>query len=127
MYAAVPRISPACVAIMLSVGEWEELPDVFSFSITFARPKSSTFTWPSGAIFTFAGFRSRCTTPFSCAAPSASAIWPATAPVSVRRLEPLGGRDGPRQRFLDRPRPAPQPIGQRLPFDQLHDEEVLPV
>jgi len=38
-----------------------------------ARPKSSTFTLPSGATITFAGFRSRWTIPRSCAAPSASA------------------------------------------------------
>ena len=31
----------------------------------FARPKSSTLTVPSGVSFTFAGFRSRCTMPFS--------------------------------------------------------------
>ena len=39
-----------------------------------ARPKSSTFTLPSGVSFTFAGLRSRWTMPFSCAASSASAI-----------------------------------------------------
>src|SRR5215472_2971566 len=33
-----------------------------------ANPKSSTFTTPSGVILTLAGFRSRCTLPFSCAA-----------------------------------------------------------
>ena len=39
-----------------------------------ARPKSSTFTRPSGVTLTLAGFRSRWTMPFSCAYSSASAI-----------------------------------------------------
>src|SRR5215510_9229660 len=47
-----------------------------------AKPKSSTFTLPSGVIFTFAGFRSRCTTPSSCAASNASAICLAITKVS---------------------------------------------
>ncbi len=40
-----------------------------------ASPKSRTFTRPFSVTFTFAGFRSRCTIPFSCAASSPSAIW----------------------------------------------------
>ena len=40
----------------------------------FARPKSSTFTTPSGVTLMFAGLRSRWTMPFSCAASRASAI-----------------------------------------------------
>jgi hypothetical protein len=43
-------------------------------SIAFARPKSSTFTTPSGVILMLAGFRSRWITPRSCAYFSASAI-----------------------------------------------------
>ena len=39
-----------------------------------ASPKSSTFTRPSFVSITFAGLRSRWTTPFSCAAASASAM-----------------------------------------------------
>ena len=39
-----------------------------------ARPKSSTFTVPSGVVMILVGFRSRCTIPFSCAASSAAAI-----------------------------------------------------
>ena len=42
--------------------------------VAFARPKSSTLTTPSGVILMLAGFRSRWTMPFSCAASSASAI-----------------------------------------------------
>ncbi len=66
---------PAAVA---SVGDCERScdPDVFigSGDIALARPKSSTLTLPSGVIFTFAGFRSRWTMPFSCASASASEI-----------------------------------------------------
>ena len=43
-------------------------------SSAFARPKSSTFTVPSGRTLMFAGFRSRWMMPCSCAASSASAI-----------------------------------------------------
>jgi hypothetical protein len=42
--------------------------------ITAARPKSSTLTNPCGVTFTLAGFKSRWTIPFSCAASGASAI-----------------------------------------------------
>ena len=48
----------------------------FSFEsrdANFANPKSSTFTRPSCVTITFAGLRSRCTTPPWCAATSASA------------------------------------------------------
>jgi len=60
MYAAVPRMTPACVAAMLTVGEASELAAAAA-SATFANPKSRTFTVPSGLILTLPGFRSRCT------------------------------------------------------------------
>ena len=62
--------SPPCS----SVGEFDRAAFAGSFSNAFASPKSSTFTLPSGVIFTFAGFRSRWMIPFSCAASSASQI-----------------------------------------------------
>jgi hypothetical protein len=46
--------------------------EVAADSIAFARPKSRTLTLPSGVILTFAGLRWRWTTPWSCAASSAS-------------------------------------------------------
>ena len=51
MYAAVPRIIPACViAGVVIVGDIEALADIAPVgSSAFARPKSSTFTVPSGA------------------------------------------------------------------------------
>ena len=74
MYAAVPITTPACVAAVVRVGECVRSGEERSPVSAFARPKSSTLTLPSGVIFTFAGFRSRCTIPFSCAASKASAI-----------------------------------------------------
>jgi hypothetical protein len=62
MYAAVPRIIPACVmAGVVIVGDIDTLADETcgSGSIALARPKSSTFTVPSGRTLMFAGFRSR--------------------------------------------------------------------
>ena len=82
MYAAVPITTPACVAAAVSVGECVWSGDDASPVSALARPKSSTLTLPSGVTFTLAGFRSRCTIPFSCAASSASAIWRAIASAS---------------------------------------------
>jgi hypothetical protein len=45
----------------------------------------------------------------------------------VRRLQRFGGLQGDAQGFLDGERPPQQPLGQRLAFDQLHDQEVLAV
>ena len=75
MYAAVPRITPARVPSIVNVGEMDGLPTVRAgASSAFAKPKSSTFTWPSAVSFTFAGFRSRWMIPFSWAYSRASAI-----------------------------------------------------
>ena len=73
-----------------------------------ARPKSRTFTLPSGVSLTFAGLRSRWTMPFSWASSSASAICCATT-----RASSTGSG------------PALQPLGEVLALDQLHDEEAL--
>jgi hypothetical protein len=57
------------------VGDIDTLGDELGAgSIAFARPKSSTFTVPSGRTLMFAGLRSRWMIPCSCAASSASAI-----------------------------------------------------
>ena len=74
MYGTVPTTAPSVVSVPARVPAFVSLsvpnkPPVASF----ASPKSSTFTRPSGVIMTFAGFRSRWTMPFSCAAASASA------------------------------------------------------
>ena len=88
----------------------------------FARPKSSTFTTPSGVILMFAGFRSRWTMPFSCAASSASAICRAMASASS------SGRPRPRGRSVGataalRARSAfGDPLRERLAFDQFQDQ-----
>ena len=61
MYAAVPRIIPACViAGVVIVGGGDMLgDDATAGSIALASPKSSTFTVPSGRTLILAGFRSR--------------------------------------------------------------------
>ena len=61
MYAAVPRIIPACViAGDVIVGDIDMLgDDRAGGSIAFASPKSSTFTVPSARTLMFAGLRSR--------------------------------------------------------------------
>ena len=106
MYAAVPRISPVLVAGWLSVGDSQvgaSLPAPPSpppergarppstWSVSLARPKSSSLTPPSGRTLTLAGLRSRWTTPFSCAASSASAIWRAIASASSSGSPPRSG------------------------------------
>jgi hypothetical protein len=65
MYAAVPRITPCIVAAILSVGELLMSTGEGSSANAFAKPKSSTFTFPSGVNFTLAGFKSRWMIPFS--------------------------------------------------------------
>ena len=73
----------------------------------FASPKSSTFTTPSGVILMFAGFRSRWTIPFSCAASSASAICRAMVSASASGSGPA--RDA---------------VGQRLALDQFQHQRA---
>ena len=77
--------------------------------IAFAMPKSSTFTTSrrTGAVIMFAGFRSRWTMPFSCAAASASAR---AAAISRKRAS---GNPCSRQDAVE-----------RLPLDQLHRQEM---
>ena len=73
IYAAVPMITPICVAPAVSVGDCDGSPSGLGSS-AFARPKSNTLTVPSSRTLMFAGLRSRWITPASCAASSASAI-----------------------------------------------------
>jgi hypothetical protein len=81
IYAAVPRMTPMPVASagLINVGEAvtsiaERCIDESEDEDSFAKPKSRTFTDPSGATLTFDGLRSRWVMPRSCAASSASAI-----------------------------------------------------
>ena len=88
MYAAVPSTTPACVAAAVMVGERVTSGAEPSTTSAFARPKSRTLTDPPGVNLTFAGFRSRWTIPFSCAASSASPICRATARASSIGIGP---------------------------------------
>ena len=78
MYAAVPRMIPACVmAGEVSVGDSNGDPAAVAAppgSIALASPKSRTLTVPSSRTFTFAGLRSRWMMPCPWAASNASAI-----------------------------------------------------
>ena len=82
-------------------------PSPCSPDSAFARPKSSTFTVPSGRTLMLAGFRSRWTMPCSCAASSASAICRAIGSASSSGIGPRAIRSAS--------------VG---PFDQLEDEGV---
>ncbi len=102
MYAAVPRIVPRMViAGYVSVGELAGLEPGLSLSLRapgsvganiFANPKSRTLSLPSGRTLMFAGLRSRCTTPRSCAASSASAIWREIDTTSSKSIGPRAMR-----------------------------------
>ena len=103
----MPRIIPACViAGVVIVGDCDTLgDDPAAGSIAFARPKSSTFTVPSGRTLMFAGFRSRWMIPCSCAASSASAICFAIGSASSIGIAPCAMRSR-----------------ERRPLDQFHHE-----
>ena len=55
----VRRITPVYVACTLIVGGMLSIEAAASVSSIFARPKSSSFTVPSGVTLMFSGFRSR--------------------------------------------------------------------
>jgi hypothetical protein len=75
--------------------------------ISFASPKSSTLTRPSFVTMTLAGFKSRCTMPFSCAAASASPSALAISTICSTGSPPAGMR-----------------AVEWLALDQLHGQEV---
>ena len=84
--------------------------DAGSPSSAFARPKSRTFTVPSGVSLTLAGLRSRCTTP--------------RAPGRPRAPRDLSGD---LERLVHRQGAARQPLRQVLALDELERErEVRP-
>ena len=76
-------MTPIWVAAAVRVGEFAGSPSGLAVgSSALASPKSSTLTVPSGVTLMLAGFRSRWTTPASCAASRASAICRATSSAS---------------------------------------------
>jgi len=99
-------MKPACVAAAVNAGELASvspLPDgpdaggqkpapplapLAMGSRAFARPKSSTFTAPSGVILMLAGLRSRWLISYSCPASSASAICRAIGNASSNGMAP---------------------------------------
>ena len=105
---------PSCVARAVSVGEFVSVgasevgADAAPASIALARPKSSTFTVPSGAHLDVRGLE--------------VAVDDA---LLVRGLERLGDLARDRQRLVER-QSAPRSIrcGQVLALDQLHHERT---
>ena len=104
MYAAVPMITPICVAAPVSVGDCDGSPSGV-VSSALANPKSRTLTVPSSRTLMFAGFRSRWITPASWAA--------------LQRLRDLSSN---RQRVFEWHRAMRDTVGEGRPFDQLQDE-----
>ena len=80
------------MAGVVIVGDRDTPGDDAGGSIAFARPKSSTFTVPSGRTLIFAGFRSRWMIPCSCAASRASAICFAIGSASSSGIAPRAMR-----------------------------------
>ena len=111
IYAAVPSRTPTPVIMAGDVIVGEAVTSAgrprLPACASFARPKSSTFTTPSGVILMFEGFRSRWMIPCSWAASRASADLT---------------RD--RQGLIQRNRTTRDPIGQRVALDQFEDERV---
>ena len=96
MYAEVPKIMPMAVPAVVIVGRIVGvnvgLDAAASPTTTLARPKSGTFTLPSGVILMFAGLRSRWTIPRWCAYSSAAAIYRAMSTASETGTLPFFGR-----------------------------------
>ena len=107
----MPRITPTPVIIAgeVIVGDavTSAWPAAAAGCASFASPKSSTFTVPSGVTLMFAGFRSRWMMPCSCAASSASAICCAIGSASSSGIGPRAMR-----------------CEQVLALDQFHHERV---
>src|SRR5438477_865320 len=86
MYSTVPMSVPDWVLSLLSA---PGTPAAASL----ARPKSSTFMYPSRETITFAGLRSRCAIPASCALASAAAICVPSSRPSVIATRPARSRE----------------------------------
>ena len=76
MYPTVPITAPSFVAVVgIAVEAWVSAPPAESFSVSLARPKSSTLAKPSPVTLMFSGLRSRCTMPAEYALAQPSAAW----------------------------------------------------
>ena len=100
MYPGVPTAPPSTVSrsIVSAFGK--------SCGANFASPKSSTFSCPRGVTMMFCGLMSRWMMPAAWASSSACAAWMPTSTTSAGE-----------QRVL------PDPLGQTLAVDVLHDDE----
>jgi hypothetical protein len=75
-------MTPGSVSSALRVGSSSE-EESRDAALNFARPKSRILGEPDAVKATFSGLTSRCTTPFSWAAASPSAIWAAISTASA--------------------------------------------
>jgi len=111
MYAAVPRMMPICViAGVVIVGDWDRsLARALAESgaSALARPKSSTFTVPSGSQLDIRGLEIA-----------------VDDPLLVGRFERLRDLPRDRQRLVDGNRPVREAIGERRSLDQLQYERL---
>ena len=106
MYAAVPRIMPIWVACAVTVGELiASTRDVPTGSIALARPKSRTFTVPSGADLDVRRLQIA-----------------VDDVLLVRGVERVGDLLRDRQRLVERDRAARDPRRQVVAVDQFHDQ-----
>ena len=102
----MPRITPCIVAAWLSVGELLISRLDGSPSNAFAKPKSNTFTFPSGVNFHIGGFQVAVNDSFF-----------------VRRFERFGNLLRNSQSLFDRHRSIPlDALLQRVAGHQFHDE-----
>ncbi len=88
MYDSVPTMTPSRVTSGADVCAEVTSSPVISGEAGFARPKSSSFT-PDFVSMTLAGFRSRWTMPFRCAAARAAQI---SEPMRARASVGIGPR-----------------------------------
>ena len=112
MYAAVPRMMPACViagAVIVGDLRASRRAQAPAGSSALARPKSSTFTVPSGAHLHVGGFQ--------------VAVDDA---LLVRGLERFRDLLRDRQGLVNRNRALGDALRERRPLDQLHDQRATP-
>ena len=101
MYAGVPITEPTSESLPLEPGplrtvsisvRWSRSARFSSATpprcSTFARPQSTTCTSPNAPTITFAGLRSRCSTPFECAY---ATVWQIDSKIASRRPRSSAG------------------------------------
>ena len=107
MYAAVPRITPACVADSVSVGEMDGLPCGDRRLQRFRQSEVENLDVAVGGQLHVGRFQIAMDDAFL-----------------VRVFQSFGDLLGNRQHFVQRHRPPADPLSQRRPLDQFHDQSA---